>query len=151
MIAPIDAAYRLLWSLGVGAALGCFYGFLRPLRPKLTALADLIFVAAAFYGWLYIGFGICGGDLRFGCTAAMAAGGFAWEMTVGRWLRPVFRGFWQFLAKTTAFFLLPLKIFLENIQKIVKFLLASGKKWFTIKSNRQSNQPIIAMPTATGR
>jgi hypothetical protein len=141
MIAPMDAAHRLLWSLAVGVALGFFYGFLRPLRPKLTALADLIFVAAAFYGWLYIGFGVCGGDLRFGCTVAMGAGGVAWEIMLGRWLQPVFRGFWHILSKTAAFFLLPLKIFLENIQKIIKFLLASGKKWFTMKNNRQSNQP----------
>ena len=72
MIGPEIAARWLLWSLAIGAAVGLFYAFLRPAPEKLRQLWDLLFVCAAFYGWLYLGFGICGGDLRFGCTAAMA-------------------------------------------------------------------------------
>ena len=87
MMAPEIAARWLLSALAVGAALGLLYGFLRPLRPKFTTAADLMFVLAAFCGWAYVGFGVCGGDLRFGCTAAMAAGGFGWELWPGRLLR----------------------------------------------------------------
>ena len=81
MTAPALAAGRFLAACGIGALLGLFYGFLRPLRPRLTHLCDLLFVIAAFFGWLYLGFGVCLGDLRLGYTAGLAAGGFLWEKT----------------------------------------------------------------------
>ena len=59
-------------ACGVGAGLGLVYGFLRPLRPRLTHLCDLLFVLAAFWGWIYVGFGICLGDVNMACTMAMA-------------------------------------------------------------------------------
>ena len=56
MTAPADAAVRFGWGLLLGASLGLFYGFLRPLRPKRTTLADGIFLLAAFYLWLLLQF-----------------------------------------------------------------------------------------------
>ena len=67
MIAPATAVGFLLAALAIGAALGCFYDFLRPLRPRLTHLADLIFVLGALWSWVYLTFAICGGDIRMGC------------------------------------------------------------------------------------
>ena len=67
--------------LGVG--LGILYGFLRPLRGRLTPLADLVFVVAAFWAWLQLCFGVCRGDIRLGCCMGLPAGIFCWELTVG--------------------------------------------------------------------
>jgi hypothetical protein len=145
MIGPETAARWLLWALGIGAILGLFYGFLRPAPFRLRHFWDLLFVLAAFYGWLYLGFGICGGDLRFGCTAALAVGGILFDNTVGRLLRPVFCGFWGVIGKTFRLLRKCIKYFFKKVQKIVNFLLASGKKWFRIKWLRYST------PTPGGR
>ena len=114
MTAPALAATRFALALGVGVALGLIYGFLRPLGPRLNWLRDSIFVLCALFGWIYLGFGLCEGDLRFGYTAGMILGAFAWEMTVGRLLRPVFSCFWKFFA----FLLVPFKKTICKMQKM---------------------------------
>ena len=108
MTAPAAGAVQFGWAFLIGAALGLLYGSLRPLRPKLTALADTLFVAAVFFGWLWWGFGICRADLRPVGFVGMAGGGILWECTAGRLLRPVFRGFWEIIGKIWGFLLLPL-------------------------------------------
>ena len=90
MTAPAVAAARFAGAAWVGVGLGAVYGLLRPLRRKRNWPADLLFLGAAFYGWLYVGFGICGGDLRLAWVFAMALGGIGWEMTLGRLLRPLY-------------------------------------------------------------
>jgi YihY family inner membrane protein len=60
------ARFAACWLIGLG--LGVFYCFLRPLRPKFTALADGIFVTGALVGWTYAAFYFCRGDLRMGYT-----------------------------------------------------------------------------------
>lgn len=135
MISPQAAAQRLLWSLAIGAALGLLYGSLRPLRPKWTAICDLIFVIGVFLGWLYVAFAVCGGDMRFALLLAMAAGGVLFDMTVGRLLRPVFRGFWGLLGKIWGILWFPLGKILKKLKNFRKILLAFGKKWVTIGWN----------------
>lgn len=136
MMAPILAIQQFLYACLVGAALGAIYGFLRPLRPKRTTLADLLFFLAVLYGWLFVQFEICRADIRFVYSIAMAAGGFLWELTIGRLLRPVFSVFWNTFRKIMAVFLMPLKIFCKKM----KILFAYVKKWVTIKwSNRRHN------------
>jgi hypothetical protein len=125
MIAPETALRYLLSALTIGAALGAVYDFLRPLRPRLTAVSDGIFVLAALWGWIYLTFGICGSDSRIGCTLALPVGGIVWEMTLGRLFRPVFSYFWRVILWPGR------KIFII-FQKFYKFLLAFGKKWFTM-------------------
>jgi hypothetical protein len=125
MIAPATAVGFLLAALAIGAALGCFYDFLRPLRPRLTHLADLIFVLGALWSWVYLTFAICGGDSRLGCTLAVLVGGLFWEFTLGRLIRPVFALFWNI-------FWWPFGKIYYFFQKIYNFLLANLKKWFTM-------------------
>ena len=132
MIGPETAARWLLWALGIGAGLGLLYGFLRPAPVKLRHIWDLVFVIAAFWGWLYLGFGICGGDLRFGCTAALAAGGITFDRSFGRLLAPLFVRFWDTTQKLFRLFSAGTKNILKKAQKNVILLLASGKKWFRI-------------------
>ena len=99
MTAPETAAARFAAAFLMGLGLGVWYGFLRPLRPKHTVLADSLFVLGVLWAWLHLGFGVCGGDLRLGYGAGLAAGGFAWEMSAGKLLRKVITVFWKEIAK----------------------------------------------------
>ena len=120
MTAPKEALIILGWALIIGAGLGFLYGALRPLRPRFTTAADLIFLAGALAGWIYWAFGICLGDPRPVGLLAMGLGGLAWEQTAGRWLRPVFRRFWQTIGLFWKFLLLPI----EKILYFLKILIA---------------------------
>ena len=126
---PETALYRLLCGLVLGAALGLYYGFLRPPRTRHPALADGAFLLGAVWVWLFFAFGICGGDLRVGYFAGLTAGGVIWECTAGKALRPVFGLFWKKLGNLGALLTLPGKKFLH----FAKILFASGEKWVTIK------------------
>ena len=98
MTTPALAALRFCYALLTGAALGAVYGFLRPLRPKWTTWADTLFVLTALYGWLFLHFQLCGADVRIAYSAAMILGGFLWEFSLGRLLRPAFSFFWCLLG-----------------------------------------------------
>ena len=52
MTTPQAEALRFLTACLLGAGLGVVYGFLRPLRPKWTTLADSAFLLAAVLAWL---------------------------------------------------------------------------------------------------
>ena len=132
MTVPAVAAKCLLAALLIGGALGAFYGFLRPLRSRVTWLTDLLFVLAALWGWVYLTFAVCGGDSRLGCTLGLLMGGIAWEGTLGRLLRPVWSRFWGII-------LWPMGKIVNIFQKFYNFLLATGKKWFTIVGTMITN------------
>ena len=138
MTTPAVAAARFCMAAAVGTGLGLFYGFLRPLRRKSNWFTDLIFVIATFFGWLYVGFGICRGDLRMAYFAGMALGGFGWEMTVGKLLRPVFFGFWQGIRKILAVIAFPMKKIFEISRKIAKKVFAKCRKWVTMEKKKFS-------------
>ena len=55
MTAPALAARYFGIACVLGVELGMIYGFLRPLRPRFTVLADTVFVLAAFRMWLVLG------------------------------------------------------------------------------------------------
>jgi len=97
MTPPLAAAQRFGAACLLGLGLGLWYGFLRPLRAGHRQLSDLLFVPALFWAWLYLGFGICGGDLRLFYTAGLFVGLWGWEATFGRLLRPVFSMFWKII------------------------------------------------------
>lgn len=132
MSTPAQDGYRLLAAVILGLGLGICYGFLRPLRPRHALLSDLLFLPIAGYAWLYLGFAICRGDIRLGYCMGLLIGGFAWELTLGRWLRPIFFGFWQGIFRFFHGFFACFEKILKKIRKIAKFLFARWKKWFTI-------------------
>ena len=66
MTAPALAAHRFLCCCLLGAALGVYYEFLRPLRPRHTFAADVLFLAGGAWGWLLMSVRVCRGDLRLG-------------------------------------------------------------------------------------
>lgn len=87
---PEVAAYRLACSVVLGGALGLYYGFLRPLRPRHTWLADILFLAGAVWVWLYLGFAVCRGDLRTGYGFGLLTGLILWEGARGDFSDPYF-------------------------------------------------------------
>ena len=115
MTTPAIAAGRYLWGLALGTLLGVLYGFLRPLGRRKRGLADLLFVLGAFPVWVYFSFAICQGDLGLGYLSSLFLGGFLFECTLGRLLRPVFIWIW---APVWGFFRVLQKFF----KKITLFL-----------------------------
>jgi len=136
MNTPAEAARLFLLALLMGAGLGVVYGFLRPLRPRLTALSDFLFAVALFWVWIFHSFYFCRGDIRMGNAVGILLGALIWDNTAGRLFRPVFRHFWALLGKVFGFFLRPVKFFIKKGAKTAKFLLATGQKMFTIRKNK---------------
>jgi hypothetical protein len=66
MTAPALAAHRFVCCCLLGAALGVYYEFLRPLRPRNTLAADALFLTGCVWVWLIMSFRVCRGDLRLG-------------------------------------------------------------------------------------
>ena len=124
MNTPEIAFGRFVTGLLLGCGLGIYYGFLRPLRRKQNFFPDLLFVLGAGWVYLYYGFAVCRSDLRMGYTIAPILGAIVWDAGPGRWLRPVFGGFWHFCARMTW----PFHNFLKKISHFLKFPLATGKK-----------------------
>lgn len=121
-------------GLLLGCGLGLYYGFLRPLQPRW--LGDLFFLIALFGTWIYLGFGLCGGDLRMAYTLTLPIGSLLWEFTFGAALRPVFSSFWKGFFHLFSYFLHPFKIILKKSGNFLIFLFARSRKWVTIKCNQ---------------
>ena len=101
MTTPGVAAGRFLQGLVLGLAVGAWYGFLRPLGHRRRTLADCLFILGVFPVWLYFSFAVCQGDLGIGYLASLFVGGFLFDGTFGRLLRPVWSRVW---APVWAFF-----------------------------------------------
>lgn len=126
---PAAQLGQFVTGLVLGCGVGIFYGFLRPVQRKFPHLTDLFFGIAVIWVYLFYGFGICKGDLRLVYLAAGVAGALAWDRLPGRWLQPVFDGFWRLIAG----FLRPFVKFFTKICRFAKKILATVKKWGTIK------------------
>ena len=81
MTAPALAAHRFVCCCLLGAALGVYYEFLRPLRPRHTLAADALFLTGCVWVWLIMSFRVCRGDLRLGYSVGLLAGGIVWDRT----------------------------------------------------------------------
>lgn len=77
MTPPALSAQRFGAGCLLGVGLGLLYGFLRPLRPRHMLLGDLLFLLGVGWGWLYLDFAVCGGDLRPGYSLGLAVGAWA--------------------------------------------------------------------------
>ena len=129
MTHPAISAQQLLAALLLGLGLGLCYGFLRPLKRIGNWLRDLLFRPCLLSFWVCLGFGVCGGDLRLGYFAGLAAGALLWECTIGRLLRPLFFWFWGVIFHIFTFFALCLKKFFKNMQVL-------QKKYLHLEKNR---------------
>ena len=128
MTTPTIAALRFLQGLYLGAGLGLWYGFLRPLGRRRRTFADILFLAGVFPTWLYFSFAVCQGDLNLGYLSSLPIGGILLDRTLGFLLRPVFGKLWM---PVWAFSGLIRKIF-KKFYCFLKKIFASGKKSSTI-------------------
>lgn len=123
MIGPALAARQLVMALLLGAVAGMGYGILRPARPRW--LGDSLFGILLGGLWVYLGFGICGGDLRFLHTAVLLIGAVGFHYLFGRYLIPAYSWFWQgIFGAFSAIF----RFFRKIFKKITNFLFPSVKK-----------------------
>lgn len=125
---PEQAALRFGIACLLGAALGLFYGFLRPLRRRRVALWDGVFILGAFWAWIFLSFGVCGGDLRLGYTAGLFGGCLVFDLTVGRWLRPVFFGVWGILFRLIQGVIHPVCLVLKKFFHFAKKIICIWAK-----------------------
>jgi hypothetical protein len=140
MTVPSIAAVRFLTACFYGVLLGVLYGFLRPVRRRMTNFADAIFVAAAMWAWLRLSFLICRGDIRLGCSMGLAVGAVAWEMTLGKCLRRPFRWFWDGVGAILRFLTAPVRKIFKKTLTFLKKRIASARKLVTINwRNRRRN------------
>ena len=86
-----------LLAIPLGAALGLWYDFLRPLGGNRPWGTDILFIAGAVYAWLYHSFALCRGDIRMWSLGAMGLGFALWEIAAGRAARFAFGYFWNFI------------------------------------------------------
>lgn len=114
MTGPALAARQILLSLLLGGLAGIVYGFLRPARPRL--LADSIFAIVLGVLWVYLEFGICGGDLRLLHTAGLFLGAVGFHCTVGKSLIPVYSAFWKGIFRVFSAIFVCFKKFFKKIQ-----------------------------------
>ena len=106
---------RFLTAGLLGIGLGFFYDFLTALPKKLIHLADLLFVLLLFAFGIYLGFGICEGDLRPTYSIGLFMGAGIWHFSVGRRLRPLFFALFRYIGRVFSFFWTPFqKIFAFN-------------------------------------
>lgn len=124
MTAPALAAHRFLCCCLLGAALGVYYEFLRPLRPRHTFAADVLFLSGGAWVWLLMSFRVCRGDLRLGYSVGLLAGGIVWDLVFGGLIAPVFSGFWKFVRSLLGFALIPAK---KNFKICKNFICICGK------------------------
>lgn len=121
MTAPLDAGRCLLSAFALGFLPGLLHSFLQPLRRKHKHIADLFSVIALLWCWVYVGFGVCGGDLRMGYLGGMMAGFTLCIYTLGRWLQWLFHWFYAGIHRL-------LRNILAFFRKIRKVLFAIKKK-----------------------
>lgn len=132
---PGEAARRFLAAVALGLVGGFVYSFLRPVRKKHPARADLLYWAVIFSLWLEHSFRLCRGDIRPENGLGLLLGSFLFDRLLGRRLLPVFTGFWKLFRGFFRALLWPLKKFMVFLQKIGNFLLLKAKKQFTIRKS----------------
>ena len=116
MTAIAVSAGQFAAALLIGLELGAVYELLRPLRPRLTAISDGLFVACLLTAWVHLAFGICGGDIRMAQTAGLFLGMFFFRLTLGK-----------FMERILARLLAPGKTFLKKHGNCSKNYLHLGK------------------------
>jgi hypothetical protein len=131
MITGAAARFGIGVALGVG--LGVVYDFLRPLGKRRKWPRDLLFSAVAVYFWLVEAFAVCRCDIRMVYTLSLGLGFWIWEISLSRWVRPVFAAFWWVI-------LTPVKKILKKFSVFCKIVFAYRKKRVTIEGNIRRNR-----------
>ena len=112
---------RLAGCFLAGVLLGPAADLFRSLHRRLPVLTQLVIGTEFFLCWLWLGFGLCRGDLRIGYLLGTAAGFCFWEWYFGTCTGAFFGKLWHAAA-------IPLKFCLKFFHKIENSLFARWKK-----------------------
>lgn len=118
---PALLFYRFLISCALGVGLGILYDLTSSLPRLLRHLGDFLFVLVLFIVGIYLGFGVCRGDLRPVYSAGLFLGLLAWHYTVGKLFRQFFTWVFRTIRK-------PFSIFWSKLKKTAKFIHIFSKK-----------------------
>ncbi len=133
MTPPALLFSRFLTACLLGVGLGLIYDFLTALPRKCIHLADGVFVLMLFAFGIYLGFGVCDGDLRPTYSIGLFAGAAIWHFSVGKRLQFLFSSFFRLIGRLFSCFWMPFKKIFAIICLFSKKTFAYIKKWSTIK------------------
>lgn len=125
MTPPAMLFSRFLIACLLGIGLGFLYDFLTALPRWFMHIADFIFILALFTVGIYLGFGICGGDLRPAYSLGLFIGAASWHFTIGKHIRALFSAFYRRMWNL-------ISIFLQKFKKIFTFIPYFLKKTFAL-------------------
>ena len=128
MTAPALLFSRFLTAGLLGAGLGVVYDLLACLPRALRHIGDGIFVIALFVCGIYLGFAVCGGDLRPVYSAGLLIGVIGWHYSLGRLLRPLILRLFRLLGQAFSIIFRPFKKIIEFISHFFKKTFAFVKK-----------------------
>ena len=112
---------RLALCFLAGVLLGPAADLFRPLHRRFPVLTQLMIGTEFFLCWLWLGFGLCRGDLRIGYLLGTAAGFFVWEWSFSTCTEAFFGKLWHAAA-------IPMKFCLKIFHKIENSPFARRKK-----------------------
>lgn len=116
---------RFITACLLGAGLGVCYDFLHPGGKRAIHIRDGLFLPILFAFGIYLGFGVCQGDLRLVYSFGLLLGALAWHFSLGRLFRPL-------ISRIFHIVFLPLKKFFQFLSGFWKKTIAIAKKWSTI-------------------
>ncbi|MBQ3000543.1 MAG: hypothetical protein IJD63_02215 [Oscillospiraceae bacterium] len=128
MTPPVLLFSRFLSACLLGGGLGIFYDLFTPLPRIVRHFTDALFVFALFACGIYLGFGICEGDLRPAYSAGLFVGFFLWRNTLGRLLRPLLSMLFGFAQGVFGKFWVLCRKISKNISGFCKKTFAIVKK-----------------------
>lgn len=128
MTPPALLFSRFLIACLLGGGLGIFYDILTPFPRFLRPLTDGFFIIGLFVCGIYLGFGICEGDLRPAYSTGLFVGFLIWRNTFGRLLRPLLSLIFGFLSCIFGKFWMVCRKISKNIFGFCKKTFAIVKK-----------------------
>ena len=125
MTQPALLFFHFLTACLLGIGLGFFYDFLTALPRKLIHLADALFILLLFIVGIYLGFGVCQGDLRPAYSIGLFTGAAIWHFSVGKRLQPLFSFLFRCIGRIFSVFWKPFEKIFAFIYRFSKIAITS--------------------------
>lgn len=111
----------------LGAALGPGTDLVRPLLRRFPVTAQLLISLQIAACWLYGGFAVCDGDLRYGYLLSGALGYLLWRWAVRDAFAALSRRFFREIRRLGRGITGPFRLILKKFTNLQKISLHSGK------------------------
>ena len=100
---------RFLKACLLGVGLGFLYDLFASLPRRFRHIGDTLFIIGLFVCGIYLGFGVCQGDLRPVYSAGLLIGASGWHYTIGKLFRMLLIRFFHLLIKLFFIIFRPIK------------------------------------------